>query len=401
MNDEVAIKVSKVSKQFILPHERTSSVKGAFLSILNPKKKTYETQRALQGISFEVKKGEFFGIVGRNGSGKSTILKILAGIYQPTQGTVFVRGKIVPFIELGVGFNGELTGRENVYLNGALLGFSDKQVKAKYQAIVEFAELERFMDQKLKNYSSGMQVRLAFSVATRLAESDILLIDEVLAVGDADFQRKCFNYFQDLKRQQKTVIFVSHDMNAIREYCGRAILISESELILEGSANEVGTAYTRMFMDNEGEQVTTRSKRWGDGAVKYDSVHLTPSRPTDRDNEILLTLIATAKEDCENLNFGFSIKDASGVILLGTNTKIKKIKIDLLKKNQTITLKWRMPNIFGDGQYFVDPAIVRADGQPTDWWEDAKSFVAYREEQTPYVVNPNFKLEIDYGNTKV
>src|SRR5690606_31573026 len=154
-------------------------------------KRTYEKQQVLKNISFEIKKGEFVGIVGRNGSGKSTLLKLLAGIYSPDKGSIEVNGKLVPFIELGVGFNPELTGRENVFLNGALLGFNRKEMQAMYKDIVEFAELERFMDQKLKNYSSGMQVRLAFSIAIR-AQSDILLIDEVLAVGDAAFQQKCY-----------------------------------------------------------------------------------------------------------------------------------------------------------------------------------------------------------------
>jgi len=199
-DDDIALRVDHVFKHFMLPHERISSVKGLFTNIFNSSAlKTKETQHALKNVSFAVKKGEFFGIVGRNGSGKSTLLKMLAGIYQPSKGNIMVDGKLVPFIELGVGFNPELTGRENVYLNGALLGFSHKEVEAMYDEIVTFAELERFMDQKLKNYSSGMQVRLAFSLATR-AKADILLVDEVLAVGDADFQRKCFDYFRTLKR---------------------------------------------------------------------------------------------------------------------------------------------------------------------------------------------------------
>ena len=176
MADETVIKVEHVSKDFLLPHEKVNSIKSLFTGAARRGKGGKDTQHALKDISVEIKKGEFFGIVGRNGSGKSTLLKILAGIYQPTEGSIQTYGKLVPFIELGVGFNPELTGRENVYLNGAMLGFSEKEVKAMYQDIVSFAELERFMDQKLKNYSSGMQVRLAFSMATR-AEADILLID--------------------------------------------------------------------------------------------------------------------------------------------------------------------------------------------------------------------------------
>src|SRR6201996_9309255 len=184
MADDIAIKVNHVSKDFKLPHEKNNSIKSAAVNFYK-RNKGYEIQNALKDISFEIKKGEFFGIVGRNGSGKSTLLKMLAGIYTPTRGNIQVNGKLTPFIELGVGFNPELTGRENVFLNGALLGFNRKEMDVMYDDIVAFAEIEKFMDQKLKNYSSGMQVRLAFSIATR-AQSDILLIDEVLAVGDAD-----------------------------------------------------------------------------------------------------------------------------------------------------------------------------------------------------------------------
>ena len=226
MNNPIAISVKNVSKNFKLPHQKTSSIKDVFVRPLQALggSRAVEVQHALNDISFDIKEGEFFGIVGRNGSGKSTMLKILAEIYQPTSGEVSVKGRLVPFIELGVGFNPELTGRENVYLSGALNGVSEKEVDEMYGDIVEFAELENFMDQQLKNYSSGMQVRLAFSVATR-AKADILLIDEVLAVGDADFQRKCFEYFKRLKKAKTTVVFVSHDMNAVREYCDRAVLI--------------------------------------------------------------------------------------------------------------------------------------------------------------------------------
>ncbi len=214
----IVIKVDHLSKDFILPHEKKSNtLKSLFTGFFRSKRKGYEIQHALKDINFEIPEGEFFGIVGRNGSGKSTLLKILAGIYQPTKGKVTTKGKLVPFIELGVGFNPELSGRENVYLNGAMLGFSEKEVAAMYTEIVAFSDLAAFMDQKLKNYSSGMQVRLAFACAT-MAEADILLVDEVLAVGDADFQRKCFAYFRQLKKANKTVVFVTHDMNAIREY---------------------------------------------------------------------------------------------------------------------------------------------------------------------------------------
>ena len=393
MNDEIAIRVEDVSKNFVLPHERVNSIKSAFTSLAQKKhSEPTETQHALKDISFEIKKGEFFGIVGRNGSGKSTMLKILAGIYQPTKGKVFTKGKLVPFIELGVGFNPELTGRENVYLNGAMLGFSQKEVEAMYDDIVEFAELERFMDQKLKNYSSGMQVRLAFSMATR-AEAEILLIDEVLAVGDADFQRKCFEYFKQLKKNKKTVVFVSHDMEAIREYCDRAVLIDNSKLKFLGSTREITQEYMRLF-DVSGPTVTeTESKpanRWGDGRLKIDKITANISP-----DSISITEILTANDDIESYIAGIRIRNSAGQDMTGTNTKLESIKTGSLIKGQRLTIVWTLPNVLSDGVYTVDPAVVHSNGIDTyDWWNDAKSFTIKKARHLPYPIDPVFSIAI-------
>lgn len=230
----VVLSVKNVSKSFRLPTEQATGIKMAFLNWTKGIK-GYTEQKVLKDISFDVHQGDFFGIVGRNGSGKSTLLKIISGIYVPEQGTVDVTGKLVPFIELGVGFNPELTGRENVYLNGALLGFTHAEIDAMYDDIVQFAELEDFMDQKLKNYSSGMQVRLAFSVAIK-AQGDILVLDEVLAVGDEAFQRKCDNFFAEVKQDPtKTVILVTHSMESVKKYCNDAILIKDGKIIASGN----------------------------------------------------------------------------------------------------------------------------------------------------------------------
>ncbi len=247
-DSDIAISVEHVSKTFKLPHERHSSLKTLLINFYK-RNKSYEKQQVLKDISFDIKKGDFFAIVGRNGSGKSTLLKLLAGIYSPNQGAIEVTGVLTPFIELGVGFNPELTGRENVFLNGALLGFNHADVQAMYDDIVTFAELEKFMDQKLKNYSSGMQVRLAFSIAIR-AQTDILLLDEVLAVGDAAFQQKCYDYFEELKDQKKTVVFVSHDMSAIRRFCTKAVYIKDGVLIREGSPSEIADIYLEENMES-------------------------------------------------------------------------------------------------------------------------------------------------------
>lgn len=255
---EIAISVKDLHKSFKLPHEQHSGLKQAILGVLRRnRKKGYEVQQVLKGLDFEIEKGDFFGIVGRNGSGKSTLLKTLAGIYAPDKGAVQINGTLVPFIELGVGFNPELTGRENVFLNGALLGFSREEMEAMYEDIVEFAELEKFMDQKLKNYSSGMQVRLAFSIAIR-ADADILLLDEILAVGDEAFQRKCYTYFKQLKKNKKTVILVTHDMDSVRKYCTKAIFIKEGKVAACGVPEDVANEYT---VENLGAQVDDNQDR--------------------------------------------------------------------------------------------------------------------------------------------
>ncbi len=242
--DDVAIRVTNLYKSFKLPTERAWGLKQAIFNRLKGVK-GYTKQEVLRGVSFEVKKGEFLGIVGRNGSGKSTLLKLLSKIYVPDKGSIEVNGSLVPFIELGVGFNPELTGRENVYMNGAMLGFSNAEMDEMYDEIVEFAELPDFMDQKLKNYSSGMQVRLAFSIAIR-ARGDILILDEVLAVGDAAFQEKCNRYFNSLHGEQ-TVVLVTHSMENVTAFCDRAILLEKGKIVEDGDPEKVAEAYLDLW----------------------------------------------------------------------------------------------------------------------------------------------------------
>jgi ABC-type polysaccharide/polyol phosphate transport system ATPase subunit len=234
------IELSGVSKTFAVPHERRSRLKEYAVRPWRPR--TYERVHALKGFSLAVPRGECLGVIGRNGSGKSTLLKILAGIYRPDSGRVVVGGTISPFIELGVGFHPELSARENIEINATLLGLSRREIEARFDQIVSFAELERFVDQQLKNYSSGMVMRLAYSVAVHVP-FDILLLDEVLAVGDLPFQEKCFQTFWRLRAEQKTVVFVSHNLIAIRNHCDRALLLEDGGSQALGPPDEVVDLY--------------------------------------------------------------------------------------------------------------------------------------------------------------
>jgi ABC-type polysaccharide/polyol phosphate transport system ATPase subunit len=236
------IRVNNLSKTFKIPLENRYTFKENLVELFRPAK--YAKVQALDDMSFEVSEGEFLGIIGPNGSGKSTLLKILAGILVPDKGKTEIQGKISPFLELGVGFNMDLTARENVYQNGIILGLSRKQVAERFDKIIEFSELEKFVDTKMKNFSSGMHVRLAFSVAIQV-DADILLMDEVLAVGDMHFQQKCFDVFNKYKEQKKTIVLVTHDMGAVQRYCTRAIFVNEGKIVRDGNPNEVVEEYTK------------------------------------------------------------------------------------------------------------------------------------------------------------
>lgn len=365
----IAISVQDVSKTFKLPHERNSSIKGALINMTHHKK-GYEEQHVLEDISFEIKKGEFFGIVGRNGSGKSTLLKLLAGIYMPDKGNIQINGKLTPFIELGVGFNPELTGRDNIFLNGALLGFNRREMSAMYADIVAFAELERFMDQKLKNYSSGMQVRLAFSIATR-AKSDILLIDEVLAVGDAAFQNKCFDYFYELRRRGATVVFVSHDRGSLERFCDRGILIDKGLITERGSIRKVLKTYSNVVleeMDHASEDVQKKASKRDTPQPTYAVIqHVAttgkeakPKRRFVYGETVTIQFEVAVKEDLVNPILGVTVWEKNvEKAIYATNTLVEGVKeTGKFSKGDTLLFRASLPRLLNDGEYYVEPAIA-------------------------------------------
>ncbi len=370
-SEESAIVVDAISKSFRLPHQKQSSLKGLFLSSFT--RKTYEKQHAFTNISLDIKKGEFFGIVGRNGSGKSTLLKCIAGVYVPEKGSIKINGSMVPFIELGVGFNPELSGRDNVFLNGALLGMNRKKVEAMYDEIVSFAELENFMDQKLKNYSSGMQVRLAFSIAIR-AHADILLLDEVLAVGDAAFQQKCFDYFETLKREKRTIVLVSHSMSTVEKFCDRAMLLEDGKIQKMGSSEEVANLYNEMFLKEEVKQRKEKRQQRHDitEKSKYDALVIKKTT-IKQGNKTVTTIKAHEKFqiviDVESTgeissgNMRLSIKNRQGMLIADVSSSRTSGPFSMAKGAKA-RFTFTIDNIFNEGVYFViaSTADIRPSG---------------------------------------
>ncbi len=324
---EVAVSIKNVSKSFRLPTESSNSLRTTLVNRMKGIK-GYKEQKVLKDISFDVEKGDFFGIVGRNGSGKSTLLKIISQIYVPEKGHVDVNGKLVSFIELGVGFNPELTGRENVYLNGAMLGFSESEVDDMYQEIVDFAELHQFMNQKLKNYSSGMQVRLAFSVAIQ-AKSDILVLDEILAVGDEAFQRKSQEFFDEIRQDKdKTVILVTHDMNAVQRYCNKVVYIKDGYLDHAETIQDVTTHYS------EDNLAVNRDKSGSSDKNKAVELSMIPKSP--------LVL------DKPSQNFEFEV--------------VYKINDESIKQEPNLYLAYALHDV-GRGGIIFDSGSINVKGQ--------------------------------------
>lgn len=360
-SDQPVVVVKDLYKSFKRPHEQHNGIKQ-FAINLTRRNKGYDVQHVLDDVSFEIKKGEFFGIVGRNGSGKSTLLKLLASIYSPDKGLIQVNGSLTPFIELGVGFNPELTGRENVFMNGALLGFDRKEIDGMYDSIVSFAELEDFMDQKLKNYSSGMQVRLAFSIAIK-SRSDILLFDEVLAVGDTEFQTKCFNYFREIKESaEKTVILVSHDMAAVRKFCSRALVLNGGKVVHIGDPNEAAIIYQTMNFPDQSDSAAGDSQK-----VRISLSNINDDKKHIFKNGDNLELDVVWDESLEGVkHVGVAILSTDGSYIFGSNTIIDNVDIDPTKRH----IKYRVNLNLGGGTYIAKAAVFGETKDDTIFFND-------------------------------
>jgi len=280
----LAISVENLSKRFRIPLDRSATLKHRLTHWRSASR--YRALEALLDISFDVPAGQFIGVIGHNGSGKSTLLKILARIYRPDAGRVTINGKVSPFLELGVGFNPELTARENIFLSGAILGLGRIELHRLFDEIIGFAELEQFVDHKLKNFSSGMEVRLAFSLAIQ-AHAEILMMDEVLAVGDASFQQKCFDIFNRYKREGRTVMLVTHELAAVTNYCDRALLLDHGRLVGDGSAADVTSQYRRAIgLAADGSRLNAEAERWGSRDVVVTGARMLDERGFEDSNPV-------------------------------------------------------------------------------------------------------------------
>ena len=426
MDKNIAIKVERISKTFRIPHEKINSVRSAAANLF--RHGGYEEFKALDDVSFEVKKGEFFGIIGRNGSGKSTLLKILAGIYSPDKGNVEIDGMISPFLELGIGFNPELSGRDNIYLNATVLGMTKKQIDAKFDSIVAFSELERFIDQKLKNYSSGMSVRLAFSVSIH-ANRDILLMDEVLAVGDSNFQSKCLEEFNRYKSAGKTVILVTHDIATVQRYCDRAMLLRNGKIVKIGKAEEVGNAYIYDNMSDEekrmgadekkklaqaeenlkklkGKELEAEKKRIELEKIKLEEerknkvAEITKVEFLDKDGkeknvfetgeDLLVRVYFKRNKKVDKLNFGVALYNQENDCMFGINTFIDKIDTSQMFQRGYFEVKYSKMALRTNSYYVQAGIWGETVVVPYDYLAESGMFKMFSRDRNIGLVNIDY-----------
>ena len=359
---DYAVEINDVSKMFKLYHENVRSLKEKVLFF---NKRGYEEFWALQDIDIQVKPGETLGIIGANGSGKSTLLKLMTRILYPTTGQVITNGTIAALLELGAGFQPDLTGRENVYLNASILGFSKKEVDKRFDEIVSFAEMERFIDNHVRNYSSGMYIRLGFAVAINV-DPDLLIIDEVLAVGDEAFQRKCLERIEEIQQAGKTIVFVTHNVEQTREICSRVVMLDQGRIVRQGAPREV-VNYYHQFMETEEE-----GRERGNRQIEVTGVSLL----NDADKAVndfytgenmRIRVAYRANEPVEDPVFGFSIDDYRGYTAYGTNTRLKGLNLGTLTGEGYVEFSLKgLPML--EGRYLVSVAIHSRDEQTEYHW---------------------------------
>lgn len=361
-----AVHVKDVSKAFRLPHQQYSTLKER---VLHPfRSRSFDVLQAVENVTVEIAQGEFFGIVGRNGSGKSTLLKCLAGIYDIDDGELTINGRLSPFIELGVGFNPDLTARDNVIINAIMLGLTRKQAQDRFDDIVAFAELEDFMDLKLKNYSSGMHVRLAFATAVQV-DADILLVDEVLAVGDASFQQKCFDEFTRLQREGRTMLFVTHDMGAVERFCNRAMLLESGRIVDIGSPETIARKYNQLNFRNARSALepsgSDNEPTPADAVAEVLNARFetTPGEPAVTANQgepCSVRMDVHFLRASDDPIFIVALMNETGHTVFSTNTDVQRIPTGSFAADATVTVRVRFENCLAPGRYRLVASVARA-----------------------------------------
>ncbi|MBQ6168983.1 MAG: ABC transporter ATP-binding protein [Ruminococcus sp.] len=383
--NENVIEVKDVTKSFKVYLDKGSQLKER---LLFRKRSRYEERKVLRGISFSVKKGEAIGLIGHNGCGKSTTLKLLTRIMYPDSGSIKMQGRVSSLIELGAGFHPDMSGRENIYTNAAIFGLNKKEIDSRIQSIIDFSELKDFIDNPVRTYSSGMYMRLAFSVAINV-DADILLIDEILAVGDANFQSKCFNKLREIKSHGTTIVIVSHSLGQIEQICDRSIWIHEGLIKAEGPPKEIDLEYldymsrkiqdrnkkSEEAADTEEPAENKDGKRWGSGEARIKRIRSFASDGTEQSvfrvgEDIRLTVDYTVKKPVQDAVIGFGIFDMNGVQCYGTNTRIDKLPEMTLTKDGTAEITMKNVQLLS-GEYMIDIAIEQGEGIPVDYYRQA------------------------------
>jgi ABC-type polysaccharide/polyol phosphate transport system ATPase subunit len=394
-----AVRIERLSKSFKLPHQRYSTLKERMLHPF--RSTTFDVLEAVKDVSVEIGEGEFFGIVGRNGSGKSTLLKCLAGIYRTDTGEAEVRGRLSPFIELGVGFNPDLTARENVTINAIMLGLSRKQAAERFDEIIAFAELEEFLDLKLKNYSSGMHVRLAFSVAVQ-ADADVLLIDEVLAVGDAAFQQKCFEQFERMKREGKTIVLVTHDMSAVRRFCHRAMLLERGEMLGIDSPDAIARRYNEL---NFGRLIHSQAEgaRFGDHALAeikeawFEDAGGARIKSLGQGQRCTMCMQVHFHADLDDPIFAFNLINEPRHTVFATTSEWSDGPSGHFAAGETVTVRVAFDNWLAPMRYTITPSVARAGmgADALDLREDLASVIVHGTRATGGIADVPHEYSID------
>jgi ABC-type polysaccharide/polyol phosphate transport system ATPase subunit len=396
-----AVAVDGVSKTFRLPHERVHTLKERALHPL--RRAGVEAFPALKDVSFAVDNGEFFGIVGRNGSGKSTLLKCLAGIYGADRGRIFINGRLSTFIELGVGFNNDLPARDNVMINATMLGLSPREARNRYDSVIDFAELREFEDLKLKNYSSGMEVRLAFSVMMHV-DAEVMLIDEVLAVGDASFQQKCFDEFARIRRDGKTVLLVTHDMGSVQRFCDRAMLLERGDVVEVGDPEHVAARYLEINFNRgevEAPHDESESSRHGDRRAEIvdawfeDETGARAATVRGAGEHMTFCFRAQFREALTDPLFGVVIADDRGTVVFEASNLLRGASGTFAAGEET-TVRIGFDNVLSSGRYEATPAIAHS-GSGSAWIDRRERFatvVVTAARATDAVLDLPFELEI-------